>query len=224
MHVSTGRPSADSRRRPDNRTIAVWGGFAAMITIVAGVLAVTDNEAPRTGFLAASIERYGEEAQVDPVFLIDAPLDRQRWTGIVIHHLGLPAADVDSIHHLHQSYGYHGLGYHFVVGNGRGLGDGVVHVGYRWNDQLPGVHTAGPDANLHNQRSIGICLVGDGDLQPFSEKQFENLLRLVQRLQRELDIPADRVVLHRDVNAAIADPGRFFPEARFREQLLGGRR
>jgi hypothetical protein len=204
----------------------VWGSFAAMVVVVAGVLALTDNVTPRTGFLAANIEQYGEQATVDPVFLIDAPLDRQRWTGIVIHHLGLPAGDADSIHHLHQSkaYGFHGLGYHFVIGNGRGLGDGTVHVGYRWNDQLPGAHTAGHLADFHNQRSIGICLVGDGDRWPFTERQLENLIRLVQRLQRELNIPADQVFLHRDVNQASSAPGRFFAEARFREQLLGRRR
>ncbi len=211
-------------RGPDRRTAAVWCSFVAMVTLVGGVLALTDSATPRTGFLAANIEQYGESAQVDPVFLIDAPLDRQRWTGIIIHHLGLPAADADAIHHLHRSYGYQGLGYHFIIGNGRGLGDGAVHVGYRWNDQLPGVHTAGPDADHHNQRSIGICLVGDGDRQPFSEKQLENLIRLVQRLQRELAIPADRVFLHRDVNDRTVDPGRHFAEARFREQLLHARR
>jgi hypothetical protein len=124
------------------------------------------------------------------------------------------------VHRQHLGYGYQGLGYHFLIGNGNGLGDGVVHVGYRWNLQLPGAHTTGPQMDWHNQRSIGVCLIGNGDRRPFTPRQIQNLTVLVEQLQRELDIPADRVSLHRDVAPGISSPGRFFPEGKLREALL----
>jgi len=195
------------------------------MSMVIGLLALSDRQRSG-GFLATSLGSVvvardpGTIALADPIFQIEAPLDAGRWSGIVIHHSGAPAGDADAIHRQHQGYGYHGLGYHFVVGNGNGLGDGVIHVGYRWNQQLPGVHTAGPAADQHNQHSIGICLVGNGDRQPFTERQIRHLTVLVRGLQQELGLPGEAVHLHRDLAEGIASsPGKLFPEARLREQL-----
>jgi hypothetical protein len=198
--------------------------FLAAITIVTGLLAMGDR-GQRSGFLAAAntvlIPTAAAAADTDPIFDTAAPLDRQRWTGIVIHHSGQPAGDIESLTRLHESYGYSaGLGYHFVIGNGNGLGDGVIHVGNRWNQQLPGAHTAGPTGAAHNQHSIGICLIGNGDRRPFTPQQMAQLVSLVRRLQRELDIPAQRVWLHREIAPGLTDsPGRLFAAGEMREQL-----
>ena len=200
----------------------VWVSFLAAMTITIGVLSIDRREA-RGGFLAANITEVPAaaiDAERDPLFSLDAPLDTQRWTGIVVHHLGKLAGDAESVHRLHLSHGLQGLGYHFVIGNGNGLGDGVIHVGYRWNQQQPGAHVAGPAGDSHNLHSIGICLVGNGDRRSFTDKQIEQLNRLVQRLQRQLNIPAHNVRLNRDLVAGTDNPGRFFPAGRFREQLL----
>lgn len=193
------------------------------MTLVGGVLAMSDRESHQ-GFLATNLGTLsGAEASHDPVFRTAAPLDRERWQSIVIHHSGAPAGDAESIHRRHQGYGYQGLGYHFLIGNGNGLGDGVVHAGYRWDDQLPGVHTIGDNADLHNHHSIGICLIGNGDRSPFTERQMAHLTELVQRLQRELGIPGSRVYLHREVaegvSRPVTSPGRNFAGSRLREQL-----
>lgn len=193
------------------------------MTIVLGLLALGDQETQR-GFLATNIEVMGNgQTATDPVFNTSESLDHERWTSIVIHDLGSPSGDPDSIHRQHLSYGYQGLGYHFVIGNGNGLGDGVIHAGYRWNEQLPGVHTAGGDAEYHNQHSIGICLVGNGERRPFTDRQMASLVNLIQRLQRELDIPASRVYLHRDVAAGadppVTSPGRYFARSQLIDQL-----
>jgi hypothetical protein len=214
---AAGRSSSLSKR-----TQIVWASFAVAMTGVAGLLAVSDPQ-PQQGFLATNISTFGEQASADPVFQIASPLDRDRWQGIVIHHLGAPAGDADSIHRRHQGYGYQGLGYHFVIGNGNGLGDGVVHVGYRWNDQLPGAHVVGEYGEYHNQHSIAICLVGNGDRRPFTDRQMAHLISLVQRLQRELDIPSNQVFLHRDIATGVyppeTSPGRYFAKAQLHEQL-----
>lgn len=208
--------SSDTRRSPlSRRTQIVWASFVSATALVVAVLALGDDRSAG-GYVATSLTVVGSGAGgADPVFDIDAPVDRRRWSGIVIHHLGVPAGDPQSVHRQHRSFGYQGLGYHFLIGNGNGLGDGVVHVGYRWNRQLPGAHTVGPDSEHHNERSIGICLVGNGDLQPFTDRQMVHLSVLVRRLCDELDLPLDAVRLHRDVASAVSSPGRYFPEDRF---------
>lgn len=190
------------------------------MTTVAGLLAMHDNQTS-SGFLLTSVEVVSRQPIADdPVFQTAQPLDRQRWTSIVIHDLGEPGGDAESINRQHLALGYQGLGYHFLIGNGNGLGDGVIHVGYRWNEQLPGAHVAGPDQAHYNQHAIGICLIGNGDRRPFTDRQMAQLVNLVQRLQQKLGIPAKNVYLHRDLNAQTASPGRFFTAAQLHEQLL----
>ncbi len=191
------------------------------MTLVVGLLTLQDVGTAGGGFLvAANLSLLGDQPIDDPVFQTEAELDRQRWTGIVIHHSGEPAGDGETIGRFHVSRGLQGLGYHFIIGNGNGLGDGVTHVGYRWNEQLPGAHVAGALGQVHNQHSIGICLVGNGDRRSFTEAQMSRLISLVQRLQQELRIPADEVYLHQDLAEGVSSPGRFFSGARLQEQLL----
>ncbi|RMD63068.1 MAG: N-acetylmuramoyl-L-alanine amidase, partial [Planctomycetota bacterium] len=98
-----------------------------------------------------------------------------------------------------------------------------LFVGYRWLDQLPGAHAAGPDQDVYNRRWIGICLIGDGDRRPFTPAQLRRLTELLQALQERLGITEDRVLLHRQI-AATTSPGRLFPEAEIREALLRSQR
>ena len=211
-----------------SRTRLVWGAFAAAMTLACGVLVLGDAEGPRPVVMAAPVADPRSDVGVTPR---EAGLDRRRWDAIVIHHSGTPAGDGASIARMQSEQGILGLGYHFVIGNGQGLGDGAIEVGPRWNRQLPGAHvaarTAGSDvvpvalssADHLNEHAIGICLVGNGDRRVFTDRQIRELSSLVRRLQRELGIPADRVFLHSDV-AAVSSPGIHFPAAEFEGQLL----
>lgn len=217
--------------RTSRRTRVVWAAFGSAMTLVTGVLliggggasgprafvaAVTggaDGLAPNGRFDAAS------DISADPIAPRDAALDRGRWKRIVIHHSGSPAGDPESIEREHLSRGYAGLGYHFIVGNGHGLGDGTVFVGPRWNRQQPGAHVSGANGPWMNEHAIGICLVGNGDRREFTDRQMHELVGLVRRLQQALGISATDVVLNSDV-AQTESPGRFFPAADFESQLL----
>lgn len=215
------RSKSSGARVAANRTPIVWTVFIGAMAAVTGLLALNDAQAP-AGFLLTSVDVVGAKPGGESIFTLDQPLDRQRWTGIVIHHLGEPAGDAESIHRQHLSMGYQGLGYHFLIGNGNGLGDGVVHVGYRWDRQQPGAHVLGRSevAAQHNQHSIAICLVGNGDRRPFTDQQMARLTNLVQRLQAQLNIPGEQVRLHRELVPHTTSPGKFFAAAQFREQLL----
>jgi hypothetical protein len=201
------------------RTKIVWAVFFVSITAVTALLAMRDAQV-RSGFVLTSIDTVGVRTSHDSVFKTARPLDRQRWNSIVINHLGEPAGDAESVTRKHLSMGYKGLGYHFLIGNGNGLGDGIVHVGYRWNQQLPGAHVIGAKGAQYNERAVAICLIGNGDRRPFTDRQMAQLVSLVQRLQAELNIPAKSVYLHRELARETSSPGKFFPWAQFREQLL----
>ncbi len=207
-------------QRPEvaQRTRLVWIAFASAMSIVGGLLAISDRESSQAGFLAANLATAAASAEIDPILGTSQPLDRNRWKSIVIHHLGAPVGDPETIHRQHQALGQPGLGFHFLIGNGSGLGDGIVHVGYRWTEQRAGAHALGPDAAFHNEHSIAICLIGNGDRRPFTDSQISQLIALVNRLQRELGIPAEAVYLHREI-AGVSSPGRYFPAAMLEEQL-----
>lgn len=206
------------------------------MTSVGGLLLLLDGPMPHTVIATTTtIVRGATDLRPDSVVPTGAPLDRARWRSIVIHHSGLPAGSAASVERHQQASGLSGLGYHFVIGNGHGSGDGEIEVGYRWTRQLVGAHvaarprlatgslrTAGLDASklaLLNEQSVGICLIGNGDRGAFTPRQIRELVSLVRSLQRELGIPASEVRLHRDL-AEVTSPGERFPTAEFESQLL----
>jgi N-acetyl-anhydromuramyl-L-alanine amidase AmpD len=198
------------------------------MTLAGGVLVVLDGrQAGRNdGFTVPALAASGASGGVEAVFNLPQgrALDRERWTSIVIHHSGSPSGDAERIAAEHRRQGFAGLGHHFIIGNGAGMDDGEIRVGYRWRDQLPGAHAGGPRGDYYNNHAISICLVGNGDRQRFTKAQMSSLVQLVRALSRELKIPLDaqRVLLHNDIVPATSDPGQLFPEAQFRLRLAEG--
>jgi N-acetyl-anhydromuramyl-L-alanine amidase AmpD len=207
------------------RTRNVWIALLATMTGVGGMLwAVEGGPLPSLrGLSLPAMVAAGGPNSVEVVFETRHPLDVERWQAIVIHHSGSVVGSPATIADEHvQRYRLTGLGHHFIVGNGRGMQDGEIHVGYRWLDQLPGAHVAGEQGAWYNRYAIGICLVGDGTRAGFSDDQMRRLVDLVSALSREFDIPADRILLHSDL-AETSSPGPFFPAAAFREALSAAR-
>ena len=187
----------------------VWISFFGAMTLAAGLLLLLDGRPIRTDGLSlsplASAETIGR--QNNPI-LTRAKL--ANWQAIVIHHSGSLVGSHTTIEKEHQGRNFRGLGHHFIIGNGTGMDDGQVHIGYRWLDQLPGAHATGQNADWYNSNAISICLVGDGNRQPFTPAQVQQLTTLVESLRKQLGLPADRVLLASDI-APVADPGRLFP-------------
>ena len=134
------------------------------------------------------------------------------WNTIVIHHSATPTgnARVFHRHHRDKRRWRHGLGYHFVVGNGSASGDGEIEVGGRWRRQLAGAHCRHGNVN---PTGIGICLVGDFEEGPGPTRaQLDALVSLTACLRKRFHIPLSRVLLHRDVPGAKTKcPGQNFP-------------
>jgi hypothetical protein len=206
------------------RTPLVWGSLLCAMTVVGGLLlALEDQPAPTVDgvALAAPVAAAGA-TPIEAIFNTRADLEEGRWRGIVIQHSGSVHGSAATLAAEHQARALHGLGHHFVIGNGHGADDGELYVGYRWLDQLAGAHTGGPYEDVINRSYIGICLIGDGDRRDFSERQVRRLTQLVAALQRRLGLSDDQILLERDV-APVTSPGRHFPEAGFRASLAGVR-
>ena len=137
------------------------------------------------------------------------------WKYIVLHHTATTRGSVESIHRTHlkrkdaNGNNWLGIGYHFVIGNGNGMGDGQIEPTFRWKEQLHGAHAGSAE---YNEWGIGIALVGNFDETPPTEAQLAAVKRLVRVLKAEYGITSDYVVGHSDVKAT-ACPGRYFPLA-----------
>ncbi len=204
------------------RAKVVWLSLLAAMTGVGGLLlAVQGRPIVRSdGLTLTPLVSTTSAVGIDTIFKTRQPLERATWKAIVIHHSGSPAGSPASLEAEHRANGSKGLGHHFVIGNGRGMEDAELHVGYRWLDQHPGHHALGSNADWFNRNAISICLVGNGDRQSFSPAQLARLRQLVTALRTNLQIPADRVYLHSDI-AQTTSPGRLFPVSWLREQVAG---
>jgi hypothetical protein len=214
------RATPSQRAARSRRAKIVWGSLLGSMTIVGGLLLMLDdNPAPRAdGLSLAPLAAAGSTSSIDSIWNTQKTVARDTWKGIVIHHSGSSVGSHVTIEAEHQARKFRGLGHHFIIGNGNGMKNGELVVGYRWIDQLPGAHAGGDQGQYHNLHSISICLVGDGNRRGFTTAQMKRLVELVGALCRELDIPKDKVVLHSEI-APTNDPGSLFPEVDFRRDL-----
>ncbi len=148
-----------------------------------------------------------------------APVQPGRWQYIVIHHSGVDTGTVKAMDKYHREVRHmeHGLAYHFVIGNGSGMGDGEIAVGPRWTQQLDGGHLA---SEAQNKIAIGICLVGNFDEHPPTHKEMESLRALVQALMVRCTLTPSAVKTHQQINIVHTRcPGVDFPTKSFLASL-----
>ncbi len=237
-------PNTASARAPLPRSLVVWAAFAVASVASVGILWIA---APARGVNNLHTSRDRREpavASMTPVTMSttpriaprDTPMARGQWQAIVIHDSGSPAGDVAALERRHLDAGLAGLGYHFVIGNGQGMEDGQVAVGFRWERQLSGAHAtktmcapwplraheAPLSANDLNRKSVAICLVGNGERRAFTDQQTRQLLNLVRALQAELGIGAHAVFFRQELTpsaSGLGEAGQLQPGT-FRAQLL----
>ena len=124
---------------------------------------------------------------------------------IIIHCSDSTWGSAKEIDKWHKQRGWVGIGYHFVILNGmvRPHSDrilslaGSVELG-RGMDVI-GAHCLG-----YNERSLGICLIGDGN-ESFCVEQFDKLKGLCQELCKLFEIPAENVLGHGETDSGKAE-------------------
>ena len=106
-----------------------------------------------------------------------------------------------------------GLAYHFVIGNGKGMGNGEIFIGDRWQKQINGGHLK---SAWKNEISIGICLVGNFENQAPSKSQLDALEGLIRYLMKRTEVHHTGITTHTLIhpNHTLC-PGRHFPAESF---------
>jgi len=168
-----------------------------------------------------------QEPEVSPVTPItkDDPWKPETaardWKYIVLHHTASEQGDVASIHESHlknkdkNGKPWLGIGYHFVIGNGKGMSDGEIEPTFRWKKQMQGAHAGVAE---YNQHGVGIVLVGNFEDSAPTPAQLVSVKRLVRMISREYEIPATQIVGHGDVKATEC-PGTHFPLSSIRDSI-----
>ena len=211
--------------------VPVLAALAAMLVMLAGcrqdrMVASPPNFAPPTVRLPGPIklpdegtperQKMQQQAQITAVpsndrLLAGAALTpkvkARAWEYIIIHHSDTAYGCALRFHKAHIARGWDMLGYDFVIGNGTESRDGAIEVGPRWIQQLDGAHTGTPDHRF-NEKGIGICLVGNFDESQPTAAQMDSLARLVAYMMKTYNIPAGRVLGHRDCKSTNC-PGRY---------------
>lgn len=135
------------------------------------------------------------------------------WHYIVLHHSGSNVGNVRNIDEEHRQrtdssgQNWLGIGYHFVIGNGRDMEDGEIQPTFRWQQQIAGAHAGKRD---YNQVGIGICLIGDFNREPPTPRQLAACQQLVSQLCEEHHLELSDVIRHSDVKSTEC-PGKYFP-------------
>ena len=135
---------------------------------------------------------------------------RGSWKHIVIHHTATPSATPGGIDRFHRERRHmeNGMAYHFLIGNGRGMGDGEIYIGDRWKKQIQGGHLASEKLNMS---SIGICLVGNFESKPPTERQMKSLDALIRKLRQQTGLAKSAVTTHRSIHPRHTScPGKHF--------------
>lgn len=159
------------------------------------------------------------------VLSVEQDSESRPWAFIVLHHSATTSGSVEAIDREHRrrtdrrGNRWLGIGYHFVIGNGHGMRDGETSATFRWKQQLHGAHSG---SLPHNDRGIGICLIGNFEDAPPTSAQQKAVTQLVRRLVIEFGIPPTRILGHNQVRAT-ACPGRHFPFHEIVEDATGTR-
>ena len=95
--------------------------------------------------------------------------NRNKTDGIVIHHVGNTTKNINSqtIHRWHLHNGWNGIGYHYIIRK-----DGSIERGRPLN-------AIGAHCYKQNEHTVGICVVGNFELEKPTQAQFRSAEKLV---------------------------------------------
>ncbi|MFN7131183.1 MAG: N-acetylmuramoyl-L-alanine amidase [Myxococcales bacterium] len=140
-----------------------------------------------------------------------------RPTHVIVHCSDSPWGDASVIEEWHRARGFSGIGYHFVVLNGKRRtsrvyiedDDGRIELGRPETE--PGAHCLG-----FNSKSLGVCLIGRG---AYTDRQMAVLRKLVASLMQRHNVPAYQVLGHGEADPKSKKPCPMLDMAAFRASL-----
>ena len=169
------------------RVVKVLAALLVSMTVGAFVLMALGNNPPSAGPFCLSA--YYRLDSVDHIVQSTACQAPHRWNSIEIYFSGTKRGS------LQQPAGAVDMSCHFVICNGVGAGDGEIQASEPWQRQWsirPSRTWQGSD------KTIRICLIGDGVNTLPTNYQLKRLETLLEALCRKFAISADSVYLPRD--------------------------
>jgi N-acetyl-anhydromuramyl-L-alanine amidase AmpD len=147
----------------------------------------------------------------------------RRWNHIVIHHSAGDFATIEFLQEVHRQRQsgdpIDAIPYHYVIGNGNGLGMGEVASDWRRDFDIWGMHVSANNM-ARNFFGIGICLVGNFETSGVPEKQFQALVSLTKSLMSQYGIPPEHVDFHGMIEGESTKcPGGNFPVLELRQAI-----
>lgn len=142
-----------------------------------------------------------------------------RWKYIIVHHSAGESATIASLQQVHRERQpgdpVDAIPYHYVIGNGNGIGMGEIASDWRRDMNVWGTHVSARN-KARNFTGIGVCLVGNFETSTVPEPQYQALVSLTRHLMKRYGIPAKHVEFHgRIAGESSKCPGRLFPYERF---------
>ncbi|TQV71534.1 N-acetylmuramoyl-L-alanine amidase [Aliikangiella marina] len=146
-----------------------------------------------------------------------------RWRYIVIHHSAGNYGNIKFLQKIHRERQagdpVDAIPYHFIVGNGNGMAMGEIASDWRQENHLWGAHVSARNRD-RNYRGLGICMIGNFEINPVPEPQFQSLVSLCQQLVTRYDIPKTHISGHGlTPGEQTLCPGKHFPMSRLLDSL-----
>ena len=147
----------------------------------------------------------------------------KRWKYIVIHHSAGNYGNIQFLQKVHRQRQagdpIDAIPYHYIIGNGNGLGIGKIASDWRQTYDIWGSHVSFKNKD-HNFRGLGICLIGNFEKQTVPDLQYQSLVRLTKTLMSKYDIPTTNVSGHGHTKGESTKcPGKYFPMQRFKKDI-----
>lgn len=134
---------------------------------------------------------------------------------IIIHHSQSEKISLNKIRELHVNIrGWEDIGYHYIIGNkSEFVEDGKIYKGRE--KKFVGAHVFG-----QNFDSIGICLMGNLDINPPTKKQIQSLIKLLKELLKEYNLSVKDIKCHNEFPEVIKScPGKNFDLEKVKKHL-----
>jgi hypothetical protein len=175
------------------RVVKVLVALLVSMTAGAVVLMALGNNPPSAGPFCLST--YYRLDSVDHALYSRQAQSADRWDSVEIFFSGTRGGNADRLAEANKLANAAELNCHFVICNGVGAGDGEIESTDRWQVQRSArVEHSSPATD----KTIRICLVGNGVSALPTDYQLRRLEILLEALCRRFSIPTDAVHLPRD--------------------------
>ncbi|MDY0356999.1 MAG: N-acetylmuramoyl-L-alanine amidase [Sedimentisphaerales bacterium] len=175
------------------RVVKVLAALLISMTTGAVVLMALGDNPPSAGPFCLSA--YYRLDSVDHALRSRIAPQAHQWQSIEIAFSGTKGGNIQRLAVARGLSDPANLDCHFLIGNGIGANDGEIQTTESWLNQRsvpPGADWRG------DERTIRVCLVGNGVSSLATDYQLKRLEMLLESLCRRFDIHPDAVYLPRD--------------------------